>query len=193
MKLGGKQLTAVLAIAGATILLQAAAVAVLTAPSHSAAPRHAAVTAPACGNAHLGLPGGALVWASSQGDGFAGGMGYLLEITNVGRHACSLRGVPGAAVQDYNGHLIGGKIPASGAGPLVILEPGATAHFQLAMHEPLIVCAHPVDGDLLIYLPGQQQAQSHFLGAGACPGLRGGGTLSLEAIQPGLGVPYYSF
>jgi len=53
MKLISKQLTAMLAIAGAAILLPAMA---LASPFQSAAPRHMAVTAPACGNAHPALP-----------------------------------------------------------------------------------------------------------------------------------------
>jgi hypothetical protein len=112
-----------------------------------------------------------------------------MEITNEGRHACSLRGVPGAAVQGDNGRLIGGEAPASGAGPLVILKPGATAHFQLRIYDAPAVCAHPRYGQVLIYLPGQRQAQDGWQGALACPGLRGGGVLDPETIQPGLGVP----
>lgn len=189
MKLSGKQLTAALAIAAATIMLPAVA---LAATSQRAAPQHAAVTAPACGNAHPALPGGALVWLSLPGDGFAGGVGYVMEITNEGRHACSLRGVPGAAVQGSNGHLIGSKLPASGAGPLVTLKPGATAHFTLSIYVAGAVCAHPASGQVLIYLPGQQQAGSGWQGALACPGLRGGGVLSPGTIQPGTGVPYYN-
>jgi hypothetical protein len=189
VKFGGKQLTAALAIAAAAILLPAVA---LASTSQQAAPQHAAVTAPACGNAHPALPGGALVWLSLPGGGFAGGVGYVMEITNEGRHACSLRGVPGAAVQGSNGHLIGSELPASGTGPLVTLPPGATAHFQLAIHVAEAVCAHPADGQVLIYLPGQRQAQNGWQDAGACPGLPGGGVLGPDTIQPGTGIPYYN-
>jgi len=187
MKLISKPLTAALAIAGAAIVLAPMA---LASTSHSAASQHSAVTAPACGNAQAALPGGAFVWASLPGDGFAGGVGYAMEISNEGRHACSLRGVPGAAVQGSNGHLIGSKLPASSKGPLVILKPGATAYFSLTIHVAAM-CAHPVSGKVVIYLPGQRQAQDGWLGAQACPGLRGGGVLSPGTIQPGTGVPFY--
>lgn len=112
------------------------------------------------------------------GDGFAGGVGYVVEITNEGRHACSLRGAPGAAVQ--------------GNGPLVTLKPGATAHFSLIVHVAAAVCAHPAGGNVVIYLPGQRQAQNGWLTALACPGLRGGGVLGTGVIQPGAGVPFYN-
>ena len=189
MKLSGTQLSAALAVAAAAVLLPAVA---LASPSGGAAPRHVAVTAPTCGNAHPALPGGAFVWATSPGDGFAGGVGYVMEITNVGRHACSLRGVPGAAVRGANGHLIGGKVPASGQGPLVTLAPGATAHFVLTIHIADAVCAHPVSGQVIIYLPGRRQAQNGWQSTLACPGLRGGRVLSLDAIQPGTGIPDYN-
>jgi len=96
VKLNGRYLAVALAMAAAAILLPAMA---LASTSQGAAPQQAAVTAPACGNAHPALPGGAFVWASLPGDGFAGGVGYVMEITNEGRHTCSLRGVPGAAVR----------------------------------------------------------------------------------------------
>jgi len=115
-----------------------------------------------------------------------------MEITNEGRHACSLRGVPGAAVQGSGGHLIGSKLPASGTGPVVILKPGATAHFLLTIHIADAVCLHPVGGQVLIYLPGQRQAQNGWQSAQACPGLRGGGVLEAGTIQAGTGVPDYN-
>jgi hypothetical protein len=40
-------------------------------------------------------------------------------------------------------------------------------------------------GQVVIYLPGQRQAQDGWLGAQACPGLHGGGVLSPGTIQPG--------
>jgi len=189
VKLRGKQLTAALAIAAATILVPAVA---LASTSQRVAAQDPAATAPACGNAHPALPGGAFVWATMPGDGFAGGVGYVMEITNEGRHACSLRGVPGAAVQGSGGHLIGSKLPASGTGPVVILKPGATAHFLLTIHIADAVCLHPVGRQVLIYLPGQRQAQNGWQSAQACPGLRGGGVLEAGTIQAGTGVPDYN-
>jgi Protein of unknown function (DUF4232) len=187
MKLISRPLTAALAVAAAIVLAPMA----LASTSHSAAPQHAAATAPPCGNAHPVLRDGAFVWGSSQGDGFAGGAGYVMEITNEGRHACSLRGAPGAAVES-NGHLIGGKVPASGKGPLITLNPGATAYFTLIIHDAGAVCAHPVSGKAVFYLPGQRQAQGGWLGAKACPGVPIGGLLIPGTIHSGTGVPFYN-
>lgn len=161
--------------------------------SHSAAPRQAAAaTAPACVNAHPALPGGAFVWATVPGNGFAGGVGFTVEISNVGHSACTVRGVPGAAVQDNNGHLVGGVLPASGQGTLITLKPRATAYFSLTIHNANDLCAHPVNGHVLIYLPGQKQAQNSLLAAQGCRGLRGGGVLSPGTIKAGTGIPLYS-
>jgi hypothetical protein len=188
MKLISKQLTAALAVAGAAILLPTMA---LASAFQSAAPLHAATTAPACGNAHPALPGGAFVWATSPGDAFAGGVGNIMEITNEGHHACSLRGVPGAAVRESNGRLIGTKLPASSKGPLVTLKPGATAYFPLIIHVAGALCAHPVSGELEIYLPGQRQPQNGWQSTLACRGMRGGGVLVPGTIRSGTGIPLY--
>jgi hypothetical protein len=188
MKFISKPLTAALAIAAAALMLAPMA---LASTSRSDAAQHPAATAPACGNAHPALPGGAFVWGSALGDGFAGGTGYVLEITNEGHHACSLHGAPGAVVQS-NGHAIGSKIPASGKGPLITLKPGATAYFTLIIHDAGAICTHPAAGTVFIYLPGQQQAQDGWLTTQACPGLRGGGVLAPGTIKPGTGTPLYN-
>jgi Protein of unknown function (DUF4232) len=184
----GRPLIAALAImAGSTLIASVA----LASASSGTAPLRPAANPPACGNAHPARPGGAFVWLSLPGDGFAGGVGYQMEITNEGHRACSLRGTPGAAVRNSNGHLIGGALAASGSGPLVILRPGQTARFSLLIHDAGALCAHPVTGQVLITLPGQRDAQNGWQQARACPGRRGGGVLSPGFIQPGTGIPLF--
>jgi Domain of unknown function (DUF4232) len=189
MNLISRPMIAALTLTGAAILVPAAA---LASTAHNAAARQTAVVAPACVNANPALPGGAFVWASLPGDGFAGGVGYIVEITNEGRSACTVRGVPGAAFQDNDGHLVGGEIPASGKGTLITLQPGATAHFSLVIHDAGALCAHPVSGQVVIYLPGQEQAQDGQLAAQGCEGLPGAGVLNPGTVEPGAGIPLYS-
>src|ERR1700733_610720 len=165
----------------ATVLLPAVAVA--------AAPGTAASPAPRCGTAHPALPGGAFVWSGSPGDGFAGGIGYEVEISNVGRHACTLRGVPGLAAVLGNGHQVGGKVPASSAGPLVTLKPGATAHFGLTIHDGGAICTHPLTVNVVVYLPGQKHSQPAYLTGEGCKGLPGAGILAATVISSGTGIP----
>lgn len=189
MKLISRPLIAALAVIGAAILVPSVA---LAATSHGAAAQRTPTPAPTCVNAHPALPGGAFLWAALPGDGFAGGVGYVMEITNEGHSACTVRGVPGAAIQQGNGHLVGGEVPASGKGPFITLKPGATAHFSLIIHDGSALCTHPVSGEVVIYLPGQKQAQDSQLSAQGCAGLRGGGVLSPGVIRASTGIPLYS-
>jgi Protein of unknown function (DUF4232) len=181
-----RRVAAGIAVAAAAVLLPAMALA--GAPGTAAG---AASTAPRCGTAHPGLPGGAFVWSGNPGDGFAGGIGYEVEISNVGRHACTLRGVPGLAAVLGNGHQVGGKVPASGKGPLVTLKPRATAHFGLRIHDGGAICTHPLTVNVVVYLPGQKQGQPAYLTGEGCPGHPGGGILSATAIHAGTGIPAY--
>lgn len=160
----------------------------IAAPSHAA---HASSAAPRCGIAHPAVPGGAFVWASSIGDGFAGGTGLEVEINNVGLHPCTLQGVPAVATVDSNGHLVGTRVPGSPEGPLVTLQPGATAHVDLAVHDALAICAHPVRAKVVLYLSGHKTGQDTFLTAQACPGRPGGGVLEVRVITAGIGIPLY--
>jgi len=157
------------------------------------APRQAAgapSVAPRCGIAHPSLPGGAFVWSSSIGDGFAGGAGFEVEITNVGHHPCTLKGVPGVAAV-RNGHIVGTRVPGSSHGPLITLQPRATVHVGLTVHDAKAICAHPVSAEVVLYLSGHKTGQNTFLSALACPRKPGGGVLSVSVITAGTGIPFY--
>jgi hypothetical protein len=175
------------AIACVAISVPAAA---LASVGHGAGP-HAQAALPKCGVATPALRGGAFVWSGNPGDGFAGGVGFELEVTNTGTRTCTVKGVPGlAAIHD--GKLVGSKIPASSKGPLVALRPFQTAHINFVIHDAGAVCAHPVSADMVVYLPGQSRASDTFLTGLACPGRPGGGVLSAEAITAGVGIPLYT-
>lgn len=178
-----KRLTGVAAIACAAALAPAAASAA------TSAPHHATASVPKCGVATPALRGGAFVWSSNLGDGFAGGAGYELEVTNTGRHSCTLQGVPGLAAI-HNGHLVGSKIPASPKGPLVVLRPFQTGHINLFIYIPA-VCAHSVSAEVVVYLPGASRASDTTLTAPACLGKPGGAVLGAGAITAGAGIPLY--
>jgi Protein of unknown function (DUF4232) len=183
------RMTIGVAVACAAIVLPAAALAASAGHSTSARAAVPAAKPKPCVNAHPALPGGAFVWSGNPGDGFAGGQGYEVEITNVGKKTCTLRGVPGLNALLGNGKLAGKTIPASSKGKLVVLAPGATAHFGLTIYVPM--CLHPQNADVLVYLPGQRQNQSANLGALVCVGKAGGGVLRGSAIQAGTGIPLY--
>ena len=160
----------------------------IAAPSQATA---ASSAAPRCGIAHPALPGGAFVWASSIGDGFAGGAGLEAEITNVGLRPCTVQGVPGVAAVGSNGHLVGTRVPGSPNGPLITLQPHATAHVILIVHEASTFCADPVSAKVVLYLSGHKTGQDTFLTVPACPGKPGGGVLGVSVIKAGTGIPLY--
>jgi hypothetical protein len=144
---------------------------------------------PACRTAGLG---GAFVWAAQLGDGFAGGVVYQLEVSNTGRHACTLRGVPRLGAVRPSGRLVDGKTTkGSGKGPLVTLRPGATAHSVLTVHDAGALC-HPVSAQVFVYLPGQSRGQDSSLTIQACRGKPGGGVLHADPIRAGAGIPFYA-
>jgi hypothetical protein len=187
-QLAARKAIAAAAITGAAILLPATA---LASPGHGAT-GHGPAAVPKCGVATPALRGGTFVWSGNPASGFAGGSYYELEVTNTGRHACTLKGVPGlAAIHD--GKLVGSKIPASSKGPRVVLRPFQTAHINLTIYDAANFChAHPVSAQVVVYLPGQTRASDTFLTAQACPGTPGGGILSAEAITAGAGIPLYT-
>ena len=183
-----RRLAAAAAVACAVIGLPVTAALAATQPPGQATGAPSA--APRCGIAHPALPGGAFVWSSSIGDGFAGGVGYEVEITNVGHHPCTLKGVPGVAAV-RNGHIVGTRVPGSSRGPLITLQPRATAHVGLIVHDAGAICAHPVNAEVVLYLSGHKTGQDTFLSVPVCPGKPGGGVLSVSVITAGTGIPLY--
>ena len=81
-------------------------------------------------------PRGMEVWTALPGDGYAGGVFYDLEFSNVGRHTCTLRGYP-RVVAVSGGHQVGRGASHGSQKPLMVtLRPGATAHALLQVAIP---------------------------------------------------------
>jgi hypothetical protein len=182
-----RRLAAGVAVASAAILLPAAA---LAAPPTSGRPaQHAAAAAPRC---KTGGQFGTFAWLGLPGNGSAGHVTYELEVSNTSHHACTLRGVP-RIVAVRNGHQVGRRVRGSRKGPLVTLQPGATAHADLTVGDAGAVCAHPVTAEVVIYLPRQSQAQQPGdLTAKVCRHRRGGGVLGVGTIHAGTGIPFFT-
>jgi hypothetical protein len=90
-----------------------------------------------------------------------------------------------------NGHLVGARVPGSPNGPLITLQPRATAHVGLTVHDALALCADPVSAKVVLYLSGHKTGQDTFLTVPACPGKPGGGVLGVSVIKAGTGIPFY--
>jgi Protein of unknown function (DUF4232) len=118
-----RRLIGAAAIACATALIPAAALAATSSPAAPAA----AASAPRCATSGL------VVWMDTFGNGAAGTIYYTLEFTNLSGHACTLHGSPGVSAVSLSGRQLGSPAGGnySGDTPAIILASGATAYAQL--------------------------------------------------------------
>ncbi|HUC60024.1 MAG TPA: DUF4232 domain-containing protein [Streptosporangiaceae bacterium] len=173
-----RRLTFAIGAAAATLI---AGTATLAAAAASAAPASPAI--PQC------VSHNTTVWTGLPGNGTAGSVYYELEISNIGRHACTLYGYPG--VSAVNGTTQVG-LPAghSGAKSVVTVPAGGTAHVVLRVTDPGAVCTHPVTGhELKVYAPGQFHAETTPFTVSVCPH---NVTLHVDAVHANAGIPNYS-
>lgn len=175
------QLIGVLAFTGFALLAPG--------PSADAAP----AAPPRCTAANLGA------WiAPARGQGAAGTVYYPLQLTNLGRSACSLAGFPGVSAVTRTGTQLGSPAARSVAGSRarVIIGAGGTAHAILAYHDVAVSTApgcRPVGtaAALKVYPPGSTTATEALVSAvvfseGACS-RAGVAYLGVSPVQPGPG------
>ena len=157
-----RRAAAVIAAASAGLIATSAAVtagssgAALAADTSRAAP--AAVRA--CTADDLG------VWlAVAQLDGAAGSVYYPLQVTNLSRHVCAMRGFAGVSAVDRNLRQLGSPAGRAHVVPVrtVVLAPGRTAHAVLRYGDVTVSTApgcHPTlrTFELRVYPPGQHHA-----------------------------------
>ena len=187
----GRRITAVIAAASAAGLIAVTASAAGSSGAELAADtaRTTAAAIPACTADNLG------VWvAISQLDGAAGSAFYPLQFTNLGRHACAMRGFPGVSAVNRNGHQLGSPAGWDHTRPVrtVVLAPGATAHSVLRYGDVTVATApgcHPVSSmvELRVYPPGQRQATYAAFSAEACSHT-GPVYLDVTPVQAGVGT-----
>jgi hypothetical protein len=167
--------------------LGAAAVLAATAGLASTA-ASAAPAAPAIPSCHSG---NMRVWTGFPGDGFAGGVTWQLQISNIGRHACTLFGYPGVSALNGAGNQVG--LPASHSGRrfLVTLPPGGTSHVVLTIHDPGAACpGHEAHGtQLRVFAPNQFNAETTPLSVGVCTDAV---NMNVDSVHSGAGIPGYS-
>lgn len=128
-----RRIAAAAALSAAAALTVAAATAEAASAAETGRP-DAAASAPACGNSSL---------RTTEGEGGAAMMheGVVLVFKNVSKHACTLYGYPGAAIENKNSTLINavrtlnGYIGDGGRTlthvSLVTINPGATASAEV--------------------------------------------------------------
>lgn len=170
-----------LSLSAAAILATTAA---LASTAASAAPSRPAT--PSCNSANM------RVWTGQPGDGFAGGIVWQLEISNIGHHACTLFGYPGVSVLNANGHQVGLAASHSGHKSTVTIPAGGTSHVELTVEDPGAACpaSHPVHGSQLrVFAPGQFHAETTPFSVAICPHRV---SMRVDAVHAGAGVPGFS-
>lgn len=182
-----RQLTGMAAIACAAALIPAAALAATSTPAGPDTAAHqTAAAVPHCTAGTLGHQL-TFVWLAGHGDGYAGGVVYPLEFSNVSRHACTLRGIPKIVAIGGNGQQVGLASGGGTTGRLITLRPGATAH--VILNVLALNCEHPVNATLYAYPPGQGQRQSAGITQGFCPNVA---PAYADSMHPLAGVPFYT-
>jgi hypothetical protein len=129
-------------------------------------------------------------WFAPDGNGYAGGAGYVVEFSNIGTTTCTVQGNP-TVVLTKNGKQVGLNSRHDPLVPVktVTLKPGHTAHVVLFVTDAGALCRPIPTNGLSVRSPGSIRARVFPFGAGAC---RGKSTLRVDAINPGVGIPYYT-
>ena len=184
---------AALAVTAAAVAIPTTALAASGSPAKPAAAARAAAAAipPRCGTAAL------TAWLGIPGDGYAGGVGYQLELSNISNHTCSLYGFPGVSALAPGGHQLGRAANRGHAEPnrLVTLGRGATAHAELQITDvtafPPSSCGKTTAVALRVYPPGATRSLEIPLTFQAC-GKSGPVYLHVGTTEGGTGIPGFS-
>jgi hypothetical protein len=183
-----RQLTGMAAIACAAALIPAAALAATGTPTAPATPAHqTAAAVPHCTAGTLGHQL-TFMWLAGHGDGYAGGVVYPLEFSNVSPHVCTLQRPPRVVAIGGNGQQVGLASGGGTAGRLITLRPGATAHVALNVLAPAN-CEHPVNATLYVSLPGQAQRQPTDITQEFCPNTA---PVVVDSVHPLAAVPFHT-
>jgi Protein of unknown function (DUF4232) len=166
------------------VLVALAVIAVASAGASARTARQAA--APNC------TPSNTQVWLGlGLGGGTAGSTYYPLEFSNVGHHACALRGFPGVSAYGATGTQVGPAASRMGGHHgTVTLAPGATAHAILRITDWGALCStEVVAGGLKVFAPGETRSEPVPFSFGACAHR---GVLSVGPVRAGVGIPGYT-
>jgi len=159
---------------------------------------HAKATTKAPGGSGVAMtqkcttPGLAVWLGLGEGGAAAGSTYYPLELTNITSRRCRLFGFPG--VSATTDRQLGSPAERNRARPANTLNllPGATAHTVLQIVDvgnfPAAMCKPANASGLRVYPPNEFSAAEIPFSFRACSA-KGPVFLSVEPIQPGIGIP----
>jgi hypothetical protein len=111
---------------------------------------------------HACANGQVLSWLSTGANGFAGGMSYQLQFTNVSAQSCSLSGFPGVSATNFTHHQVGGAASKDGTGRTVVLHAGSTTRALFVVEDTGVytksACRPVTATDVRVYAPNQTYA-----------------------------------
>ncbi len=166
----------------AAVVLAVAAALTIGASTTAAARARAAAGPPRCASSGL------VVWLDTQGSGAAGSSYYMLKLTNLSGHTCTLSGYSGVSAVNLRGHQLGRAASRAGTPTpkLVKLADGATATEVLRIVDVSVftpsACRPVTAAGLRVYPPNQTAAKAIPFPLRACS--RSGPVyLSVQAIR----------
>jgi hypothetical protein len=175
-----RRLSATIALTGAAVLIPAIALASPGSPAAAAAAR---------------CPAGVLTdWVGVPGDGTAGSIYYMLELSNTSGSTCTLYGFPGVSAVGSGGHQLGSAAQRNAylSERVVTLRRNQTAHVVLQITDtanfPAGSC-HPATAvGLRVYAPGAYTSKVVPFSFRACAA-RGPVFLHVSVTVGGTGIP----
>lgn len=182
-----RRMSAAIAMTGTAVLIPTIALA--SSAGTVATGRTAAHAAP------TRCPSGFLTdWIGLPGDGAAGSVYYMLEISNTSGATCTLTGFPGVSATGANGRQLGSAAQRDyGRTELPLtLRPYDTVHVVLQVTNVGVfspAACHPVTADgLRVYAPGAYRSSLIPFAFGACA-KRGPVFLHVSTTITGTGIP----
>jgi len=153
----------------------------------------AAATPAAGGSVRSCTTAGLVVWLNTQGNGAAGSVYYRLELTNLTRRRCSLRGYPGVSAVDLAGRRLGSPATRNPSHVRTITLPaGGSANAVLRIVEagnyPRARCRPTTAAGLRVYPPNQRSSKVVPFPLRACA-RAGVAYLSVGTLTRGPGSP----
>ena len=173
----------------ATVIAAGAIAAVIPAVAASASATTPAT--PRCGNSDV------RAWLGVPGSGTAGSTYYVLEMSNISNHTCTLYGYPGVSAVGPGGVQLGSAASRSPGDPehVVTLAKGATSYALLQIADTGVyspsACGPKTALGLKVYPPNDTAAQIISYPFSACT-KKGLVYLHVRVTRAGTGIPGYS-
>jgi Protein of unknown function (DUF4232) len=174
-----RRIAAAAALACAALVAPAIALAAPTSPTKAAAP-----ATPACETPGL------VIWLNTNGNGYAGGIVYTLNFTNLSGHSCTLNGFPFLYAVNLKGDQLGKRASFDGSAHSVTIGNGKTATSLLQVvfvgnFGPGAGCPNTTAAGFKVFPPNQTRAKIVPFPFGACNRSAGKGPnfLSVEAVK----------